>query len=82
MNTRRLLINPISELIHNNANDWFGDNLSRFSIAPLSQITKEDTHSPKGLQCLFCFSRSTTNQKQKWGFYVRIYRWRSILWRL
>lgn len=82
MNIERLLVNKISELIRDIEYPWLEDNLLTFSIAPFSQINIRDTLDPSGNKCLFCFARSTTNQKQKWGFYVRIYNWRSILWRL
>lgn len=82
MNIERLLVNKISELIRYIKYPWLEDNLLTFYIAPFSQITRKDTLNPPGNKCLFCFARSTTNQKQKWGFYVRIYYWRSILWRI
>lgn len=67
-------------LIHNNKNDWFGDNISFLSFAPLSLLNKKDTLHLWGNKCLFYLARSTIHQKQKWGSYVRIYRWKSILW--
>lgn len=52
------------------------------TIAPFSLINRKDTLHHCGNKCLFCFMQSITIKKQKWGFYARIYNWRSILWRL
>lgn len=82
MNICRLLIEKISKLIHSNKKTWFGDFCSTFYFATFSQITKKDTLDLVANKCLFCFSRSTIQQKQKWGFYARVHQWRAILWRL
>lgn len=82
MNIKRLLINRISELIRNIGNTWLEEQPFPIPIAPSSLINKKDTLNPSGKKCLFCFVRSKINQKEKWGFYVRLYNWRSILWRI
>lgn len=82
MNIERLLINRISELIRNIGNTWLEKHPFAIPIAPSSLKNIKDTLNPSGNKCLFYFIRSITNQKQKWGFYVRIYNWRSILWRV
>lgn len=52
------------------------------TIAPFSLINRKDTLYLCGDKCLFCFMQSIINTKQKWGFYARIYNWKSILWRI
>jgi hypothetical protein len=82
MNTERLLIHRISELIRSIRNTWLKEHPFTVPIATSSLINEKDTLSLGGNKSFFYFARSRINQKQKWGFYVRIYKWKSILWRL
>jgi hypothetical protein len=85
MNIERLLINRISELIRNIGNTWLEENPFPIPIAPFSLLNKKDTLNPSGHKCLFCFYGFKINKKQKhqkWGVYVRLYDWKTILWRL
>ena len=84
MNINKLLINHISEVVHNNAIHGFENKVSLFCVAPFPHEVNIDTKNLWGNhlvdKCLFYFSRNIEKQKQKWGFYVRANQRRSILW--